>query len=68
MDKLSKRKNIRLEEYDYSEEGFYFITICTKDKKDLFWNVGETFGRQFEKWSLSKIGKAKELQEIIKLT
>lgn len=33
-----ERKNIRLKEYDYSRNGAYFITICTKDKKQIFWN------------------------------
>ena len=31
------RKNVRLKEYDYSTEGAYFITICTHDRKNLFW-------------------------------
>lgn len=30
------RKNIRLRGYDYSSEGLYFITICTKDRKHYF--------------------------------
>ena len=45
MDKLPKRKNIRLNNYDYSQAGYYLITICTKDKKSLLWDVGATFGR-----------------------
>ena len=32
------RKEIRLKKYDYSSPGAYFITICTKDRKNLFWN------------------------------
>lgn len=28
-----QRKSIRLKEYNYSQIGAYFITICTKDKK-----------------------------------
>ncbi len=37
-----KRKNLRLKEYDYSQNGYYFITLCTKNRKPLFWanNVG----------------------------
>lgn len=42
--KLPRRKNIRLKQYDYSAGGYYFITICTKDMKNLFWNVGATCG------------------------
>ena len=32
---LSKRKPTRLKEYDYSTPGAYFITICTKNKKQI---------------------------------
>jgi REP element-mobilizing transposase RayT len=30
---IPKRKRIRLRNYDYSQNGAYIITICTKDKK-----------------------------------
>ena len=33
--KKPQRKNLRLKEYDYSQEGYYFITICTKDRKRI---------------------------------
>ncbi len=33
--KVPKRKEIRLKEYDYSSDGGYFVTICTKSKKHL---------------------------------
>lgn len=36
MKDLPKRKCPRLKNYDYSSNGCYFITICTKDKKHLF--------------------------------
>ena len=32
MKKLKKRKNLRIPEYDYSTEGYYFVTICTKER------------------------------------
>ena len=32
---LPKRKATRLKGYDYSTPGAYFITICTKDRKEL---------------------------------
>ena len=32
---LPKRKRTRLEGYDYSTPGVYFITICTNDRKEL---------------------------------
>ena len=43
---LPKRKPIRLKEFDYSAGYAYFITICTKDRRNYFWNdVGATIGR-----------------------
>ena len=36
-----KRKQNRLKNYDYSSVGAYFITICTKDKKALFWSKNQ---------------------------
>ncbi|MCJ7496538.1 MAG: transposase, partial [candidate division Zixibacteria bacterium] len=33
------RKSIRLKEYDYSQAGGYFITICTKNNEHIFGNV-----------------------------
>jgi len=33
---IHNRKSIRLRGYDYSQEGAYFITICTKDKELYF--------------------------------
>ena len=32
---LPKRKNIRIPGYDYSKPGYYFITICTKNRKNI---------------------------------
>ncbi|MBE5813444.1 MAG: transposase [Clostridiales bacterium] len=32
---LTKRKPNRLKKYDYSKNGGYFITICTKDRKQI---------------------------------
>ena len=33
--KFVKRKEIRLKEYDYSTDGAYFVTVCTKDKRHI---------------------------------
>jgi putative transposase len=30
---LPKRKNIRLKHYDYSTDGYYFVTICSHGRK-----------------------------------
>lgn len=37
---MEQRKSIRLADYDYSQNGAYFITICTKNKQCLFWKKG----------------------------
>ena len=38
MTDLPKRKLIRIENYDYSTPGAYFITICTANREKLFWS------------------------------
>ena len=43
---LPKRKPNRLTEYDYSAPNAYFITICTNNRKNLFWkDVGAIIDR-----------------------
>ena len=39
----SNRKKNRLQDYDYSSDGAYFVTVCTKNKEKIFWDspVGE---------------------------
>ena len=58
MDKeLPSRKRNRLKHYDYSSCGAYFITICTSDRRNYFWNgVGATIGRP-QDVDLSQYGK-----------
>lgn len=34
---MDKRKQNRLPEFDYSQNGAYFITICTRGKQKIFW-------------------------------
>ena len=51
------RKPNRLETYDYSRPGAYFVTICTKGRKNLFWKeVGASIARP-EDVTLSEQGK-----------
>ena len=35
MDK-PRRKQIRLKNYDYSSSGYYFVTICSYNRKPIF--------------------------------
>ena len=36
---LQTRKNIRLKEYDYSSAGYYFVTVCVKDRKKMLGKI-----------------------------
>ena len=38
-EKLQRRKNIRLKDYDYSIAGYYLITICTRDRKNFLGEI-----------------------------
>ena len=46
------RKIIRLQNYDYSSNGAYFITICTHQKKNLFGPVGM---ESISAWMIRKV-------------
>ena len=36
---LPQRKKNRLKGYDYSSEGYYFITICIKNRENLLGKI-----------------------------
>ena len=40
MDRFPNRKNPRLKNYDYATPNSYFITVCTCEKKCIFWDDG----------------------------
>ena len=40
MKEYARRKSARLKNYNYSQNGAYFLTICTKDRKMLLGSVG----------------------------
>ena len=43
---IPKRKRNRLDNYDYSSCGAYFLTICTANRENYFWDaVGAVIGR-----------------------
>ena len=64
--KLPIRKRNRLKDYDYRSNGAYFITICTKDRKNIFWAkeqpdfVGEDIILPPDNVRLSPYGKITE--------
>ena len=60
MDNLPKRKPIRIENYDYTTPGAYFVTVCTANREKIFWNgVGADIIRP-QNVPLSSIGKIAE--------
>ena len=54
---LPKRKQNRLAEYDYSTPNAYFITVCTDNRRNLFWNSVETAVDRPENVPLTNIGR-----------
>ena len=36
---LPDRKLHRLTKYNYANDGYYYVTICTHNKSNLFWNI-----------------------------
>lgn len=59
MKELPKRKKNRLEGYDYSAVGVYFVTICVKDRVEMLWDVGARMARpQNATYTLSPYGRA----------
>jgi len=56
MDKIPTRKKLRLPEYDYTQSGAYFITVCTHNRIEHFGSISSssTFKAAFVE--LSKTG------------
>ncbi|GHV57144.1 hypothetical protein FACS1894182_05260 [Bacteroidia bacterium] len=48
---LHHRRSIRLPDYDYSQQGLYFVTICVQDRECLFGDIDK------EEMRLNEIGK-----------
>jgi len=40
---LPKRKSIRYKNFDYSQCGSYFLTICTRNRENLFWDMQKVY-------------------------
>ena len=44
--KVHHRQSIRLRSYDYSQPGWYFITICTYERRMIFGDIVEKYWRE----------------------
>lgn len=51
MRDIQQRRSIRLKGYDYSQTGYYFVTICTRNRECTLGNVVDG------EMQLSKIGQ-----------
>lgn len=53
---LPQRRSIRLPDYDYSTHGYYFVTICTQDRQEMFGEINDgkmvlnDMGKMIEDW------------------
>ena len=63
-----RRRSIRLEGYDYSQAGFYFVTICTQKRLHLFGEIidGEMVlndaGLMVKKWYMELDNKFHDIK------
>ena len=39
MNEIHHRHSIRLKGYDYSQAGYYFVTICTRNRESMFGDI-----------------------------
>ena len=51
---LPHRNAIWLQDYDYSQAGYYFITICVENRRIMLWSDVETASDDIP---LSEVGK-----------
>lgn len=59
---MKQRKANRLSDYNYSTNGYYFITICTKEKRCILGNVVGGGVLDAPQLNLSKLGQIAESQ------
>ncbi len=62
MDNFPVRKHPRLKEYNYSRQGYYFITINACDNKPILSSVGRGLAPADTEIALTPIGKVAENQ------
>ncbi|MBN2543033.1 transposase, partial [bacterium] len=49
--KYKQRRSIRLKGYDYSSSGWYFVTLCTKDRDCYFGEYPELMNIVLDEWN-----------------
>jgi REP element-mobilizing transposase RayT len=67
-DERYHRRSIRLQGYDYSQNGAYVVTICTQDRVSLFGEITEAemvlnnAGKMVERWWLELAHKFPQIE------
>ena len=54
---IHHRRSIRLQNYDYSQEGLYFVTICAKNHICLFGEIVVDTNNQLPEMQLNELGE-----------
>ncbi len=67
MADLPRRKHTRLEGFDYSQSGYYFITLCTYDNLPILSEIKVGRGLAPAEVELTQIGRIVE-DQLLKLT
>lgn len=68
MKQLPQRKSPRLKNYDYAQEGVYFVTACTHQRYAMFGNIKDDtmlhnlLGDTIEQWWCEVANKYKDIQ------
>src|SRR3990167_10807240 len=68
MDLNHHRQSIRLKYYDYSQAGYYFVTMCTQNRECLFGDIkiGQMIlnaaGKMIQEWWNKLLNKFTDIQ------
>ncbi|MEE1389194.1 MAG: transposase [Clostridia bacterium] len=62
--KKQRRKEIRIKEYNYSQSGMYFITICTKNRRCILSNI--TYNKKTNATQIDLLSNGKVADKYIK--
>jgi hypothetical protein len=63
---IHHRRSIRLKDYDYSQAGAYFVTICTQGRECLFGDITRKeillndAGQMVTKWWIELVNKFRD--------
>ena len=47
---MKRKPYIRLKGYDYSQSNYYFVTLCTQNKRELFGAIRDNQMLLSERW------------------